>query len=100
MRLSSNWITVEAKFSRGTALPRHWRVPQPGWVMVPPRENANNGRPFDVTPLIPRPAPNEPTVPGKVKLLLTKETQFIPNRASLRTDGVNVCVQLTTPFLR
>src|SRR5882672_5543661 len=100
MRLSLNWITVEAKFSRETALPKHDSVPQPGWVMVPPKLNANNGRPLEVTPLMPRPSASCPVEPPKEMLLLTKAIQLKPTRASFTRLGENVCVQLTRLFFK
>src|SRR5258706_9388965 len=100
MRLSLNWIAVEAKFSRATTLPIHVNVPQPGWVMVPPWLNANRGRPLEVTPVMPRPFASWPTEPPNPILLLTKETQLKPTRASFTRLGVKVWVQLTRLFFR
>src|SRR5437016_3034035 len=100
MRLSLNWIAVEAKFSNDTALPIFANGPAPGAVMVPPGLNTNRGRPLEVNPAMPRLVASWPTELANPMLLLTNETQLNPTRASFTRLGLMVWVQLMRLFLR
>src|SRR5258706_7586544 len=68
--------------------------------MVPPGLNTNRGSPLEVTPAMPRPLASWPTELPNPMLLLTKETQLKPTRASFTRLGLKVWVQLIRLFFR